>query len=95
MRRLARAERHRVAIQIIVEFGWADNTRVDDHARGTVRVPVRVARRGWEKDDLVTLANNDERDCRVEPQFCARVWWSRRSLVELGSGETRFTSDEK
>ena len=67
--RLAHAKQPSLAIQIIVEFNRADDTRVDDRARGAVTALVSLKVGSGEENYIVVLAHDDECDFRFKPQF--------------------------
>ena len=69
MSRLAHAKQPSVTIQIIVGFNRADDTRVDDRARGAVTAPVSLKVGSGEENYIVVLAHDDECDFRFKTQF--------------------------
>jgi hypothetical protein len=60
MGRLARPEKPRVAIEVIVPFYGTDDMRVDDRARGAVPTAVGVEVGGGKEYYLVVLSDDDK-----------------------------------
>jgi hypothetical protein len=72
MGRTAGTEQSTVTLQIKVKFDRIDNIAVDDCASGAISAPITLVVRPREEANMVTFANNNERDGGVESQFFAR-----------------------
>lgn len=69
----AGSQKTAMRLEIEIEFDWVDDVRVNNGARGAVAASVSFIRRFGEESDVVTFANDDHGDLRVDVEILTSI----------------------